>query len=84
MHRVLLNAKQLGKIYSRTKLNVHPCRKDAYGMTVIEAAAFGAPSLVCSGGKVGSSELLVENEGVFSFDYDNETIEAPREFHHEH
>ena len=75
-----LNAKQLGKIYSRTKLNVHPCRKDAYGMTVIEAAAFGAPSLVCSGGKVGSSELLVENEGVFSFDYDNETIEALANF----
>ena len=75
-----LNATQLGEIYSRTKLNVHPCRKDAYGMTVIEAAAFGAPSLVCSGGKVGSSELLMENQGVFSFDYENKSVEALADF----
>jgi hypothetical protein len=75
-----LNAAQLGEIYSRTKLNVHPCRKDAYGMTVIEAAAFGAPSLVCSGGKVGSSELLIESQGVFSFDYEKESVEALANF----
>ena len=27
---------------SRTALNFHPCAYDAYGMTLVEAAAFGA------------------------------------------
>ena len=36
----------LHKLFSSTVLNVHPALMDAYGMTVIEAAAFGAPSLV--------------------------------------
>ena len=29
--------------------NVHPCAYDAYGMTVVEAAACGAPSLLATG-----------------------------------
>jgi glycosyltransferase involved in cell wall biosynthesis len=41
-----LSAAEMAVIYSRTQLNVHPCRYDAYGMTIIEAAAFGVPSLV--------------------------------------
>ena len=43
-------------------------------MTVIEASAYAAPSLICSGGEVGAGELL--GKGVFSIDYENETIEA--------
>ena len=35
-------------------------------MTVIEAAAYAAPSLICSGGEVGAGELL--GKGVFSID----------------
>ena len=29
------------QIYSRTRLNIHPCLYDAYGMTVVEAASQG-------------------------------------------
>jgi len=48
----------LGAIFSRTALNVHPCGYDAYGMTLVEAAAFGSPSLVNGGGAVGATSLL--------------------------
>lgn len=48
----------LGAIYSATLLNIHPCLYDAYGMSVVEAAAFGAPSVVNSGGAVGATALL--------------------------
>jgi hypothetical protein len=48
----------LGAIFARTALNVHPCAYDAYGMTLVEAAAFGCPSLVNGGGAVGATELL--------------------------
>jgi len=30
----------------QTLLNIHLCLYDAYGMTMVEAAAFGAPSVV--------------------------------------
>ena len=36
---------ELAKIFSATALNVHPCLYDAYGMTIVEAASQGAPSL---------------------------------------
>lgn len=33
-------------VFSATALNVHAALADAYGMTIVEAAAFGAPSVV--------------------------------------
>lgn len=50
----------------QTLLNIHPCLYDAYGMTMVEAAAFGAPSVVNVGlgGAVGASELLVPEDGL--------------------
>lgn len=36
----------LRQIMSHTALNAHPPDSDAYGMTVVEAAAFGAPTLL--------------------------------------
>ncbi|CAI5979624.1 unnamed protein product [Closterium sp. NIES-65] len=47
-----------------TLLNIHPCLYDAYGMTVVEAAAFSAPSVihVGPGGAVGAAELLSPEE----------------------
>ena len=53
-----LSPEELGEIFSETVLNVHPCRADAYGMTCVEAAAFGAPSAIHAGGAVGASEFL--------------------------
>ena len=43
-----LTAAELADVFASTRLNVHPCRYDAYGMTVIEAASQGAPSLIHS------------------------------------
>jgi len=36
---------------------------DAYGMTIIEAAAFGAPTLIDQGGLVGASSRLRPSHG---------------------
>lgn len=41
-----LSTEELAGIFAQTRLNVHPCTYDAYGMTVIEAASQGAPSVV--------------------------------------
>ena len=41
-----LGPDEMAALFSHTALNVHPCAYDAYGMSVVEAAAFGAPSLV--------------------------------------
>ena len=40
-------------VFSTTALNVHPALADAYGMTILEAAAFGVPTLVHVGGGGG-------------------------------
>eukprot|EP00965_Chrysotila_dentata_P138576 4583662-Pleurochrysis_carterae.AAC.2 len=37
-----LNPAGLASVLSRCALNFHPCAYDAYGMTIVEAAAFGA------------------------------------------
>ena len=37
-------------------------------MTLVESAAFGAPSIVNNGGKVGATSLLVENKGCVAVD----------------
>lgn len=51
---------QLSDLYSQTLLNMHPCIYDAYGMTIVEAAAFASPSVVHVGlgGAVGAAEFL--------------------------
>lgn len=41
-----LNAHDMAAIYSRSLINVHPSLADAYGMTIVEAAAFGVPSII--------------------------------------
>lgn len=66
-----MGSSQLADIYSQTLLNVHPCIYDAYGMTIVEAAAFQAPSIVHigPGGAVGAAEFLDPEKGqVFGVD----------------
>ncbi|KAG1669501.1 hypothetical protein FOA52_015668 [Chlamydomonas sp. UWO 241] len=54
-----LGPQQLAELYGKTRLNVHPATYDAFGMTIIEAASQGAPSLVHDGnGAVGATDLL--------------------------
>ncbi|CAE8629945.1 unnamed protein product [Polarella glacialis] len=53
-----LGPEALAAVFTATALNVHPCLYDAYGMSLVEAAAFGAPSLLNGGGAVGATALL--------------------------
>ena len=53
-----LGAAEMAGIFAATRLNVHPCLYDAYGMSVVEAAAFGAPTLLQGGGAIGATALL--------------------------
>eukprot|EP00439_Symbiodinium_sp_Y106_P001222 s4490_g1.t1 len=52
-----LTPKSLAAVFGRTALNFHPCAYDAYGMTIVEAAACAAPS-VLAGESVGAWALL--------------------------
>ncbi|KAH7434051.1 hypothetical protein KP509_07G098500 [Ceratopteris richardii] len=60
-----MGASDLADLYSQTLLNLHPCIYDAYGMTIVEAAAFASPSIVHagSGGAVGAAEFLDPSQG---------------------
>eukprot|EP00040_Diaphanoeca_grandis_P008107 m.43890 g.43890 ORF g.43890 m.43890 type:complete len:506 (-) comp19520_c0_seq2:96-1613(-) len=48
----------LAMVYQSTWLNFHPALYEAFGMTIVEAAAFSAPSLIDSGGGIGAADLL--------------------------
>lgn len=49
-----LPPRDLARLFRRTLLNVHPALYEAFGMTAVEAAAFGAPTLFHSGKLVGA------------------------------
>ena len=58
------------QVYAETALNFHPCAYDAYGMTIVEAASQGAPSVVAAGGAVGATALLrADREEAFVLDF---------------
>ena len=66
-HRIVtehLDANGLRDVFSATRLNYHPCRRDAYGMTMVEAGAFSAPSVAARGGGVGAAATLREKDGA--------------------
>mmetsp|Transcript_34808 Transcript_34808/g.74126 ORF Transcript_34808/g.74126 Transcript_34808/m.74126 type:complete len:496 (-) Transcript_34808:62-1549(-) len=62
-----LGPQELAAVYSYTVLNVYPCLYCPYGMTVVESAAFGVPSVV-NKGKIGASSLLGEGKGCIAVD----------------
>ena len=52
-----LGPHELASIFAHSYVNFHPCKYDSFGMTVVEASAFGAPSIInCR--DVGATELL--------------------------
>ena len=55
-----LGGAELAELLVATRINVHPARNDAYGMTLVEAAAFGTPSLVSDDGSVGAVHLFAQ------------------------
>lgn len=65
IHEGFMGPSQLSDLYSQTLLNLHPCIYDAYGMTIVEAAAFASPSIVHvgPGGAVGAAEFLDPRQG---------------------
>ncbi len=64
-----VSAKTLGcDVFGRSVLNIHPALYEAYGMTIVEAAAFGTPSLIHNSGDIGAADLLLDQ-----LDYPNKT-----------
>lgn len=53
-----LSPSEMCALFARTVLNFHPCSYDAYGMTIVEAAAMAVPSVIANNGKVGASHLV--------------------------
>jgi hypothetical protein len=55
-----LDAHGLASAFAAAAINVHPCLADAYGMTIVEAAAWGVPSVVhCpAGAQSGAPQIL--------------------------
>jgi len=50
-------AEELAVVWEETLLNVHTATYEAYGMTIVEAAAFGVPTLLHEG-TIGAKDLL--------------------------
>ncbi len=68
--RLQCSERPTAQVYAETALNFHPCAYDAYGMTIVEAASQGAPSVVAAGGAVGATDLLRADRGeAFLLDY---------------
>jgi glycosyltransferase involved in cell wall biosynthesis len=62
-----LGPRQLASIFAHSYINFHPCKYDAFGMTAVEASAFGAPSLInCK--DVGATEFL-KADGFLAVDF---------------
>jgi len=55
--RDFLKAEDLCDVFSRTRINFHPSLTEPYGMTIIEAAAFGAIT-ICNETSIGAVEVL--------------------------
>ena len=70
-----LDPTALASVFSQSIMNFHPCRYEAYGMTIIEAAAFGTPSFFNAIG-IGASELLCAGRGTaFQANFDRPIAE---------
>ncbi|EDQ89555.1 uncharacterized protein MONBRDRAFT_8098 [Monosiga brevicollis MX1] len=51
---------EMAEVWQQTILNVHPSQRDAFGMTIAEAAAFGVPTAGSDGGDVGALDFLAQ------------------------
>ena len=64
IHTQFLSPQQLGDaVFSRALLNVHPCNYDSFAQSVVEAAAYGCPSLLDPTG-VGAADVLRPSDGL--------------------
>lgn len=65
-----LSAEEMCDLYRRSVLNFHPAHHDAYGMTIVEAAACSCPTLASSSGEVGAVDFFGrDGPGIYTADY---------------
>ncbi|CAK0865514.1 unnamed protein product [Prorocentrum cordatum] len=68
---------QLAALMSQSVLNVHPALNEAFGMTIVEAAAMGCPSLVHRS-EIGATDLLEPGREVLTCDMSSASCIASR------
>jgi glycosyltransferase involved in cell wall biosynthesis len=71
-----LNPSQLSQLLQNAILNIHPARYEAFGMTIVEAASCGVPTVFnCAG--IGAAQILSPDEGAaIAVDMDDITTVA--------
>jgi glycosyltransferase involved in cell wall biosynthesis len=69
--RDFMPAAQLAALFARACLYFHPALNEAFGMTIIEAAAFATPSLL-NAHSIGAGELLTADHDAVKVDFANE------------
>jgi glycosyltransferase involved in cell wall biosynthesis len=71
-----LNPLQLSQILQNAIINIHPARYEAFGMTIVEAASCGVPTVFNWVG-IGAAQILSPDEGAaIAVDMDNITAVA--------
>eukprot|EP01121_Diplochlamys_sp_Union-15-3_P009175 TRINITY_DN2481_c0_g1_i2.p1 TRINITY_DN2481_c0_g1~~TRINITY_DN2481_c0_g1_i2.p1 ORF type:complete len:392 (+),score=76.28 TRINITY_DN2481_c0_g1_i2:146-1321(+) len=64
-----LSMEQLCEVYRKTWLNFHPALYEAYGLTMVEAGLFGAPSIAHHSDDIGALDFLSPARGeIFTED----------------
>lgn len=57
---------RLAEVLKQSTLNIHPALYEAYGLTIVEAASMGCPSVVHRSG-IGAAQLLKEEDNAVYF-----------------
>merc|ERR1711907_703950 len=60
--REFLEGDAIADMMAASLLNLHPALNEAYGMTIVEAAAMGCPSMVHRQ-EIGAADFLSEDNG---------------------
>ena len=64
IHCDFLDAHELAQLLQDTRLNLHPALYEAFGMTIVEAAACGVPTVLShQPGAIGAEELISIEKG---------------------
>lgn len=74
-----LDPETLSGYLQETRLNIHPAIYEAFGMTIVEAAACGAPTVLHNNGAIGAEQLLPMAKGCsigIDMEQDMETLTA--------
>lgn len=75
-----MDATKLSQLLQQTRLNLHPALYEAFGMTIVEAAACGAPTLLSNQpGSIGAQELIsLDANRAFGVDLQDSNALAKR------